>query len=451
MQTRLGILVFISWLMVSCSLETIPQESQATTRNSPTSTASSDKDDQNLNGAIAYIGAEGDIYLVQEIGAPPNNLTADANISPESDEDLIFYREPTWSPNGSELAFVRRLIPPQGEPDARLEVYDLNSQSMTTVLSSEQYVPFYLYWSPDGKKISFLTTGDGVALNLWVTGADSQARILDQGQPYYWTWMADGENLLAHVGGSVDANPDNARLQFVATAQSTPVSVELSPLDFQAPVITKMGDQILVVGRQAPDSDGLYLLTLEGEVIEKIDEIEGRVAFDFSPSGRYLAYVSGPEVEGVHIGRLVVIDLLDPQGPRQLTPVNESVAAFWWSPTEDRLLYFEPTLVPETFTQPVSLRSQDDASLRLRGHIYETGKEEAYPLVTFMPTQEFFRILPYYDQYQRSATIWSPDGRYIVYPAALSDRPPGIFILNVSGDSPPIQVGVGILAFWSFR
>ncbi len=436
-----GIVLILSWLITGCGIKVTLNEAPS----APTPVRVVD-----FQGAITFIGIDGNIQIVVP-GGVTESVTSDASIFAESPDGLITYREPTWSPDSGQLAYVRRQSLPNHGEQFDLLIYDRATGSISTVFSSDTYFPFYLYWAPDGESIGFLTSGDGPDLNLWVTGRTSDAKVIDQGEPYYWTWLSDGSTLFAHIGGSVDSNPEAARLQFVDPVSSPPSRVSFSPLSFQAPALLEQEGQLAVVGRVDQEAEGLYTLSFDGEVLIKVADTEGKVAFDFSPSGQYLAMVSGPDIPGFHVGKLVVMDLGDPQGPRMLPVVDDAVAAFWWSPTEDRLLYLEPWLAPEIDTQSVSFRSQEDATLRFRAQIYDPQVDQSEPLVTFKPTQEFIRVLRYYDQYSRSASLWSPDGSHIVFSAVESENGSGIFVLDVEGKDPPFQVGEGILAYWSGR
>jgi hypothetical protein len=451
MVMRLRILFLSCWLITSCAPQAVPVE----IHNNPTSTPNSEYQRQEgatlVSGSIAYIGVDGNIYLSQAGDSNPQKVTDDARTAVGSDQALILYSEPTWSPVGGQLAYIRTQLQPNAVAEYRIDIFHMDRLTTSTTFLSEDHAPFYLYWSPDGKVLSFLTSGQSEEMELWTSVEGVEAQIVDRGQPYYWTWMADGERMLAHIGGSIENNPEGAGLRFVGSESSKRKDLRISPLDFQAPVLSPTQDQILVVGRTDSVSDGLLLLSLEGELLVKLGDTEGRVAFDYSPSGRYLALVTGTEIEGIHIGKLIVMDLLDLQNTRTHPKVAQNVAAFWWSPTEDRLLYFTPSLVPGNLTQPVRYSAQDDVNIRIQANIYDARMDSSYPLMSFAPTQEFFRILPYYDQYQRSATIWSPDGSYIVYSESFNGRRAGIFIINANGGKVPIQVGEGIHAFWSFR
>lgn len=451
MGWRMCLLVIVSWMAASCNLAAVPVEVHPGATPENTRPIQTQAGRNETVGKIAYIGSDGNIYLWLGSGSAPITLTTDARTTAGTEAGLVSYQEPTWAPTGDQLAWVRSSLLPNQQWEYRLEVYDLSAGASTSFFTSAEQIPFYIYWSPDASVLSFLSAFDEDQMQLWTSVAGGQAQLIDHGQPYYWTWMEDSESFLAHIGGSVDRNPKGARLQFVSLGASVPEALVFSPLNFQAPVLSPTGDQILVVGRSRIGTDGLFLLSLQGEVLARLGAVEGRVAFDYSPSGRYLAVVTGPEVEGVHIGNLIVVDLVDPGDPHTLPSIAEDVAAFWWSPTQDRLVYLVPGFVPDNYTQPVSFGAQGDFSLRIQAQIYDVTQDRSYALTSFVPTKEFFRILPYYDQYQRSSTIWSPDGSHIVYSASLNGREPGIFIIDADGGRPPIPVGEGVLAFWSFE
>ena len=273
MEKLRGIVLILSWLITGCGIE-------VTLNESPSTPAPAQVVD--FQGAITFIGIDGNIHIVVPEGQP-ETITSDASIIAESPDGLITYREPTWSPDSEQLAYVRRQSYPNEGEQFDLLIYDRDTGSSSTVFSSDTYFPFYLYWSPDGESIGFLTSGDGPELNLWVTGTASDAKVIDQGEPYYWTWLSDGSTLFAHSGGSVDSNPEAARLQFVDPVSSPPSRVSFSPLSFQAPALLEQEDLLAVVGREGQEAEGLYTLSFDGEILTKLVDTEGRVAFDFSP------------------------------------------------------------------------------------------------------------------------------------------------------------------------
>ena len=68
------------------------------------------------------------------------------------------------------------------------------------------------------------------------------------------------------------------------------------------------------------------------------------------------------------------------------------------------------------------------------------------------PTQGYARnVLPFFDQYQRSATMWSPNSRRLTFSATTSRDFPGVFVAAASGRFRPVFSGPGDLPFWSRR
>ena len=75
----------------------------------------------------------------------------------------------------------------------------------------------------------------------------------------------------------------------------------------------------------------------------------------------------------------------------------------------------------------------------------DTGK--ARHLTTFTPTGSFLNLLPFFDQYHRSMTLWSPDSRKMVI-AANDKQGPGIYVIDTqTGTS--TRIASGDLASWS--
>jgi hypothetical protein len=87
----------------------------------------------------------------------------------------------------------------------------------------------------------------------------------------------------------------------------------------------------------------------------------------------------------------------------------------------------------------------------LRLYVIDAETGGSRELALFRPTQGFTSIIPYFDQYQRSATIWSPDSRNIVISANDSDGNDGIYVVEVDGNLEPRLLTDGSLAFWSWK
>jgi hypothetical protein len=84
-------------------------------------------------------------------------------------------------------------------------------------------------------------------------------------------------------------------------------------------------------------------------------------------------------------------------------------------------------------------------------HVLNVTNGESRELFTYRPTQQFLSVLPYFDQYHQSATIWSPDNNNLVLSFLSSSGSPGIAIVAASGKLEPRILAQGYLAFWSWQ
>ena len=155
-------------------------------------------------GWIAYAGTDGNIYTIDHKGGNRKALTHDASLNPGQGLTFRQYMYPTWAPDGIHLAFVEFSQPQGSSPHSRLLSVNTESLESIETFASDQFFPFYLYWSPDSQKISFLSNGTASGdLALFLAFADaSQYQVVDKGQPYYWAWSPDGKEIVTHTGGS---------------------------------------------------------------------------------------------------------------------------------------------------------------------------------------------------------------------------------------------------------
>ncbi|MBI3764522.1 MAG: PD40 domain-containing protein, partial [Chloroflexi bacterium] len=153
------------------------------------------------SGHIVYLGADGNVYTMDQAGGDEKQITKDAALS--GDGARRYYDFPAWSPDGKKIAFVELKVE-NGEPSAALYTADRDGKNLVQAFSDPKTVPFYLYWSPDNRNVSFLssnTGSSGLKLQL-VPAGGGDAKTLDAGQPYYWSWSPNGRQVLVHVGGA---------------------------------------------------------------------------------------------------------------------------------------------------------------------------------------------------------------------------------------------------------
>ena len=82
-------------------------------------------------------------------------------------------------------------------------------------------------------------------------------------------------------------------------------------------------------------------------------------------------------------------------------------------------------------------------------------------LFRFQPSSDVLSMLSFFDQYAYSHSPWSPDGTRLVVAgtqeaslgSSNGQSPTGdrVFVLEVSGATPPKEIAAGSLAFWSWN
>lgn len=397
-------------------------------------------------GLIAYEGSDGNIYTIDREGANRQAVTQDASLDSES--DLRYYQYPTWSPNSLKLAFLRAELRGGVAQNARLYTAEPDGSQLVEAFNSPDRSPFYIYWSPDSSHLTVLASnipGSGLDLLLIPPGGGN-TRVLGTGQPFYWAWSPDNLSIFMHTGGASRNQPE-AQLTFLDLQGKREEGLDLRPGFFQAPAWSPSGERLLLVVETQSGEDRLLMLDSAGVVQSELLDVSGLVAFDWSPDGKWVAYLDQAPDSPESILR--ALNLLNPEHPENVQRITEEdVVAFFWSPDSQQIAYLIPTFEP-----PPSSREtvQNSRELYFRLLVYAVSSGESRQVAVFSPTGQFLSVVPYFDQYQRSATIWSPDSRNIVVAAIGRDRQNGIYVLDASGELEPRWLVGGDLAFWSWK
>ncbi len=172
----------------------------------------------------AYLG----IWIQKRDGTGAKQLTRDP-----SDSD------PTWSPDGRRIAFVRQV-----GPRARLMVMNADGSGITNLTPTFNQSVDDPEWSPDGSRIAFDDSFDVYAVNADGSGLASLTGGVSRGRPHAPSWSPDGSRIafgaldglwvIPAAGGSpqrlaggfipgrvdeiweVSWSPDGSRIAFVA-------------------------------------------------------------------------------------------------------------------------------------------------------------------------------------------------------------------------------------------
>jgi Tol biopolymer transport system component len=400
------------------------------------------------SGELAFVGADRNLYVLDPSTGDKTALTDDATLNPGGAS--VVYGAPTWAPQTGQLAFTRTRIAADGAQHVDLMVSSGRPGPGESVFSDASRTPFYIYWSPDGETLSFLASAADGSLGAYIRRPGEGAQLLDEGQPYYWVWSPDGASLLAHVGGSAGDNPSGARLSLFQGQPLEGRRLDLPPADFQAPDMAPDGRRVLVAGRQPNGTVALNTVDVSGGSVAELAVLDGPVGFGWSASGNSIAFITLPGVAPDTFGSLGWVDMSQPGRPKMIPGVASHVASFFWSPSGDRLAYLVPEVVTPGNQQQVANRQQS-GELVLNLYVADANSSTATKVASYTPTDDFLSLMPFFDQYERSISLWSPDGSQLVYTASTKNEPPGVYVVQADGSRPGRRVADGSLAIWSWR
>jgi TolB protein len=373
-------------------------------------------------------------------------------------EPGVAYSYPAWSPDGARIAAIGQGVAP------RLDVFTVGRDGAAagapvTVYSSPDRPPFYLYWSPDGHSLTFLTTEpDGLALRLVPADGSGPATSIRAGSPMYWAW-ADTSRLLVHSGG---ADPGS----FFGETGTDGVSVEPDAVesgDFRAPAVTHDGRFRAYVG---PGDGTPAQIIVEGRDRSNPHTLDvfGGAAIDFGPTTSELAFIAPAQP-----GRAVTL----PVGPLRLidagsgnvrTVLDGAVVAFYWAPDgrtiaalqipvpgDDKVATSAGIVLARTGgtsrNGAAPAATAPGVALRLVFVDVATGairSQRAVQVAEDFAQQQ----LPFFDQYALSHRAWSADSGRIALPLTDEDGTSRIVVIAAGGSS-AVPIGLGVAASWS--
>jgi TolB protein len=358
---------------------------------------------------------------------------------------------PAWSPDGIRIATIAE------RPDgSAIDVFTAPAPGATPgdptiVYSSSDRPPFYAYWSPDGRDLSFLTTEiDGLALRLGPADASAPAAVVRTGSPLYWSW-ADPSRLLVHSGGEGlagffgEVRPDG-----VATE---PTAIQAG--SFRVPAVSSDGRfrAFAIPGEATPQQ---IVLETRDRVTSHTLDVFGPAAVAFGPGTDELAFVAAAEPSSEVALPVGPLRAMDAASGDVRTLLEGRVIAFFWAPdgkTIAALSAPEPgdenvagvwhgTLVSSGSAQAAAT----GVKVRLSFVNVESGAIRSH--ATFAISDVFVdQVLPYFDQYALSHRVWSPDGASIALPVVTDGREE-VTVVQADG-SGRRRVADGVEGFWS--
>jgi dipeptidyl aminopeptidase/acylaminoacyl peptidase len=271
---------------------------------------------------------DSDVWVVAAAGGAPRKLTT----APGSDHS------PRWSPDGKRLAFISDR---NGADNVFVIRVDGGEARQLTTSDTDVYKP---QWSSDGRKLivgSRVVPSGKNQIENWTLDElpESEARTIDRLLFRQWDrWLGDERN---HV--------------FLVDAESGEMD-DLTPGDFDTPPVSLTsghdfdlapdGADLVFVRNDDPDSatstnHDLYLKNIATGETAKLTENRGRDANPrYSPDGRFIAYTSMANAgyesdEDV----LVVYDRSTGEILRLTDDLDRSVREIAWTPDGRQIVF----------------------------------------------------------------------------------------------------------------
>ncbi len=269
-------------------------------------------------------------------------------------------------------------------------------------------VPFFYEWNPTGTRVAFLGNApSGAGLVFGLIDVDGEGVTSIEGPaPFFFDWSPDGERLIAHVGGSslgiIEADTgDVEELPEASGAFPAPFWNERGIV-----VVTRVGpavsSPVLPVGYQAAIS-AIVLIDPDGGSRTPLAEVDGPVRL--FPGDESLALIGGSAGDQR-------IEVITWDGDRIVTLGEGTIELAQWSPDGATLLWTE--------------RSADGTLTPMTWIGGDRAEYEA-----FQPSSVFATdYLPFWDQYDRTISLWSLDSAAFVLPSI-----EGVIVNEVDGES----------------
>jgi Tol biopolymer transport system component len=198
----------------------------------------------------------------------------------------------TWSPDGREIVYANGSALYLAKSDGT------QARQLVTLPGR----PYWPRWSPEGNKVRFtLAPADASAFSLWEVAADgtNPHRLLPGGNNSVseccGNWTADGKFFVFQSTRNRTTNVWVLREKagLLQRAGPEPVQLTVGPINYRAPVPSRDGDKLFVIGEQ-PRGELVRYDARSQQFVNFLGGISAE-AVNFSKDGEWITYVTYPE------------------------------------------------------------------------------------------------------------------------------------------------------------
>ena len=242
-----------------------------------------------------------------------------------TDHDVVAWYAPSWSLDGSRLAFV-------SDRDGNNEIYvmDANGQNQTR-LTDNDYWDGSPSWFPDGSRLAFMSNRDGNG-EIYVMDSDgqNQTRLTDNdGWDWFPSWSLDGSRL-----AFVSDRDGNSEIYVMDSDGQNQTRLTDNDYRDDSPSWFPDGSRLAFVSDRDGNSE-IYVMDSDGQNQTRLTDNDGwDLVPSWSPDGSRLAFVSDRDGNS----EIYVMDA-DGQNQTRLTQNFAEDLFPSWSPDGSRLAF----------------------------------------------------------------------------------------------------------------